>query len=312
MLLLDKSEGLTSFQALGACRRLFGTKKIGHAGTLDKFASGLLLVFVGEATRLVAWFVGLDKTYEALIRFGSQTATLDPEGEVVSTAELPGQQAVIDLLPDFTGPQLQIPPEYSAIHIDGKRAYQRVLAGEKLDLKARPVTIHRLVPGFWRDRDFSLTVDCSSGTYVRALARDLGLASGSVAHLAGLRRTRVGSLSVASALVLPDGMSGSPAGLPDSAWLDGRRLAEQVPGTGMFILDEANSADFRNGKPIRETWFTQVREAPPSAEPEGQEGGEGREWTVVSGDAFIGIVRHSGAGWRYRLVFPVGAGTSDS
>ncbi len=131
MLLLDKPIGITSFQALGAVKRHFNTKKVGHAGTLDKFASGLLLVFVGEATRLVPWFVGLDKTYVATIRFGQETDTLDPEGEVIREALVPDLTLVQAKLHEFIGAQIQIPPVYSAIHVDGKRAYERVLAGEK-------------------------------------------------------------------------------------------------------------------------------------------------------------------------------------
>lgn len=298
MLLFDKPVGITSFQALGACKRFFGTKKVGHAGTLDKFASGLLLVFVGEATRLVPWFVGLDKTYHATIRFGSETATLDPEGEVVREAAIPSEATIRSKLLPFVGPQLQVPPRYSAIHVEGKRAYERVLAGEEMELKPREVTISRLDMRGWQMPDLHVDLDCSSGTYVRSLARDLGLACGSAAHLVELRRNRVGEFEVANAV------AGSitrelPLAEPGPAsWLDGRRLGEAIPGIESLELDPGRLADFRNGKRLDVSWFTEAERGNHLS------GNQDGEWVVLCGDTFPGIVCREGGDWSYRLVFP--------
>lgn len=298
MLLLDKPVGLTSFQALGACKRLFGTKKVGHAGTLDKFASGLLLVFANEATRLVPWFVGLDKTYRAAVRFGAETATLDPEGAVVREAPVPDGAAVSRALPSFIGRQLQVPPRYSAIHVDGRRAYERTLAGEELELEPREVTIHTLEPHGYADGTLDLSVSCSSGTYVRSLARDVGMACGSAASLAALRRERVGGFSVTEAVLGPADRESPPPQLTASSWYAGRRLAEALAGPGLLLLRPACEADFHNGKPLREALFsTEIRQP--------QEGVS--DWAVVDeAGGFAGIVCRSAEGWSYRLVFPAG------
>jgi tRNA pseudouridine55 synthase len=294
MLLLDKPVGVTSFQALGACKRLFGTKKVGHAGTLDKFASGLLLVFVGEATRLVPWFVGLDKTYRAVVRFGAETVTLDPEGEVIRTARIPPAETIHTALPGFLGAQDQVPPRYSAIHVDGRRAYERTLAGEELDLKPRRVSIGRLEALAWDSPDLTMELDCSSGTYVRSLARDLAVACGSAAHLVGLRRSRVGEFSVENAL---PGVAGREEALVEPgapAWLVGRRLGECLPGIARLELAPGFLAAFRQGKQIRpDQWFP--------GQAVSQVGGDA---AVLCGDDFPGIVQRRGETWGYRLVFP--------
>jgi tRNA pseudouridine55 synthase len=297
MLLLDKPVGVTSFQALGACKRLFGTKKVGHAGTLDKFASGLLLVFVGEATRLVPWFVGLNKTYRAVVRFGAETTTLDPEGEVVRTAGLPVIDTIQSRLSSFLGTQDQVPPVYSAIHVAGRRAYERTLAGEALELKPRRVTIGRLDLLAWDSPDLVIELDCSSGTYVRSLARDLGVACDSAAHLVGLRRSRVGEFRVEDAL---PGAAGREVPLDepdDAAWLAGRRLGESLPGVGRLELAPECLAAFRQGKTIRpDLWFP-GQQLPP----------DGADAVVLCRGDFPGIVQRRGEAWAYRLVFPAQA-----
>ncbi len=222
ILLVDKAEGWTSHDVVAKARRALGTRKVGHAGTLDPMATGLLLLGSGPATRLLTHLVGLDKTYTATIRLGASTVTDDREGDVLDIAdvarirELEGNTAAIrDAVAGLTGPIEQAPSAVSAIKVDGKRAYDRVRAGEQVELKKRPVTIHsfeiedpRLVRAHGLDGgdlpieviDLDVTVSCSSGTYVRALARDLGEALGVGGHLTALRRTDVGPFSVADAV----------------------------------------------------------------------------------------------------------------
>lgn len=222
ILLVDKAEGWTSHDVVAKARRALGTRKVGHAGTLDPMATGLLLLGSGPATRLLTHLVGLDKTYTATIRLGASTVTDDREGAVLDIAdvarirELEGNTAAIrDAVAGLTGPIEQAPSAVSAIKVDGKRAYDRVRAGEQVELKKRPVTIHsfeiedpRLVRAHGLDGgdlpieviDLDVTVSCSSGTYVRALARDLGEALGVGGHLTALRRTDVGPFSVADAV----------------------------------------------------------------------------------------------------------------
>jgi len=210
VLLVDKSPDWTSHDVVGRARRLLGTKKVGHAGTLDPMATGLLVLGIGQGTRLLTYLVGLDKTYRATIRLGQATTTDDAEGEargeIVDASGLDAA-AIERALSALRGPIAQVPSSVSAIKVDGQRAYARVRAGEDVQLAARPVTIDRLdvtatrVDGPFCDLD--AVVDCSSGTYIRALARDLGAALGTGGHLTALRRTRVGPFEVADAVVLP-------------------------------------------------------------------------------------------------------------
>jgi tRNA pseudouridine55 synthase len=200
MLLLNKPPGITSFDALWTVKRALGTKKAGHTGTLDKFASGLLVVLAGRALKLSPWFTGCSKRYEAVIRFGAETDTLDPEGETVAEAPPPNRETLEAALPRFLGDILQAPPLYSALHINGERAHKLARAGKIVEMKKRPVTIHSLELISWDPPLAHVNIHCSSGTYIRSLARDLALASGSRAHLAALKRTAVAGFSLADAL----------------------------------------------------------------------------------------------------------------
>ncbi len=202
---VDKPSGITSHDVVSAMRRATGERRIGHAGTLDPMATGLLFLLVGRATRLERYLVGHDKRYEARIVFGSTTDTLDAEGAV--TQELPVPEAVFDpqaaraILRGFLGRHEQLPPAYSAIKKDGVPSYRLARAGGTPDLAPRTVEVSeallRATDPTGRTWDVTFTV--SSGTYVRALARDIGLAVGTVAHLGALRRTRVGSFDLSSA-----------------------------------------------------------------------------------------------------------------
>lgn len=196
-LLIDKMPGITSAKLVGETKRKLGLSKLGHAGTLDKFASGLVLLLAGPATKLFQIFVGLDKSYRAKISFGSETATLDPEGEVVSRRAPPDLATIEQVLPQLLQQQLQQPPLFSALHVNGKRAYQRALSGEQLQLPGRAVKLLKYQINGWESNELDLTINCSSGYYVRSLARDLGRMSDSCAHLSALKRCAIGEFSLA-------------------------------------------------------------------------------------------------------------------
>ena len=211
LLVVDKPAGWTSHDVVGRSRRLCATRRVGHAGTLDPMATGVLVLGVNRATKLLTFLVGADKAYTATIRLGVSTVTDDAEGEVTArhdTSQVTAA-AVRAAIADLTGSIQQVPSSVSAIKIDGKRSYARVRAGEDVELPARPVTVHRfevsdIRPGgaeaAWLDLD--VDVEVSSGTYVRALARDLGAQLGVGGHLTALRRTRVGGFDLASAATL--------------------------------------------------------------------------------------------------------------
>lgn len=295
MILLNKSAGLTSFQSLGVCKRSFGTKKVGHAGTLDKFAEGLLLVFINEATRLVPFFVGLDKTYEADILFGQETDTLDPAGVVVREAPIPSLAQIKAVLGEFKGSIQQIPPAYSAIHIDGKRAYERVLAGEILDLKSRQVEIYELEVLAWQAPLLSIRVSCSSGTYIRSLARDIACAAGSAGSLLKLKRTRVGSFCLDDAVV-------PPREAHDSQWCDDAlytdaRLARSLKQTSILTLHDQYRSSFQSGKPLSFSWFQEDLLTYNGSDTKLQ-------YCVICGSDFLGVINFFDQELSYRMVFP--------
>lgn len=271
ILLVDKPGGITSHDVVARARRALGTRKIGHAGTLDPMATGLLVLGVEGATRLLTFVVGLDKTYQATIRLGVATDTDDAEGEIVSTTDA-AALATADIsagIAALTGRISQVPSTYSAIKVDGRRAYDLARAGEAVQLKAREVAVSRFdvlaerrpsagsgtgeagsatgaagsgtgaagsVAGGVVDLD--VVVDCSSGTYIRSLARDLGAALGVGGHLSALRRTRIGPFDVARAAAV-DALAEAPLLSPADA-------AAAVLGRFDVTADEAR--DLRHGK----------------------------------------------------------------
>jgi tRNA pseudouridine55 synthase len=198
-LLLNKSAGVTSFQALAPVKSALRSTKVGHTGTLDKFAHGLLFILIGGTLKLTSYITGLDKKYDASIYFGGETTTLDPEGEVVASAPVPTLSELEAVLPGFTGKIMQKPPEYSAIHVGGKRAHELARAGERVDLPAREISIYSLELLDYSPPYAKIRVHCSSGTYVRSLARDIARAAASRAHLNGLVRTALGPFSLEEA-----------------------------------------------------------------------------------------------------------------
>jgi tRNA pseudouridine55 synthase len=210
LVVVDKPGGMTSHDVVARIRRLAHTRRVGHGGTLDPMATGVLVVGVERATRLLTYVIGTEKSYRATIRLGESTVTDDAEGEVVARASADGitEAAVRAAVPAFVGDVDQVPSSVSAIKVHGVRSYKRVRGGEEVDLPARRIRIERLdVTAVIRHDDVldvEVEVDCSSGTYVRAIARDLGAALGVGGHLTALRRTAVGGFTLAEAAELDD------------------------------------------------------------------------------------------------------------
>ena len=257
LVLIDKPSGWTSHDVVARLRKLAGTRRVGHAGTLDPMATGLLLIGINSATKLLTFLVGEDKTYEATIRLGAATITDDKESEFTTIAN-PDEVRALSLsglehaLTALRGPIEQVPSSVSAIKVDGERAYAKVRSGDEVKLKARPVTIHRFEvigePRLVSDSDntfydFEAIIDCSSGTYIRALARDLGAALGVGGHLTALRRTKIGSYSISQAQAL-DGLTGETLQV----------LPIEQAATQQFkvrALSDQDVIDLRHGKRLR-------------------------------------------------------------
>jgi tRNA pseudouridine55 synthase len=200
LLLVDKPAGVTSHDVVHGARRALRERRIGHLGTLDPFATGLLVLLVGRATRLAPYVDGEPKQYDALIRFGAETTTDDLTGEVTTTAPPPSEDAVRRGVERLTGELEQIPPAFSAKQVGGERAYDAARRGEPLELRAARVTVHGWTLHEIRPDALRATIVCGGGTYIRSLARDLGRLCGSAAHLGELRRTRSGPFDVADAV----------------------------------------------------------------------------------------------------------------
>ena len=196
VILKDKEEGKTSFSSLGDLKREYGTRTVGHAGTLDKFASGLMICLVGKATKLNSLFMGYGKEYVAKIKFGEETDTLDPEGKVIKRCPPPSEEALRAVLPSFLGEQKQRPPVYSAVHVDGKRAYKEARKGEVVEMPERLVTISSLELLSFSGDEAVIRASVSKGTYIRSLSRDIAERAGSCGHTSALRRLRIGPYTV--------------------------------------------------------------------------------------------------------------------
>jgi tRNA pseudouridine55 synthase len=204
LLLVDKPAGVTSHDAVTIARRVLGARRAGHGGTLDPFATGLLLILAGRGTRLVSWLPAEPKVYRAGIRFGSETDTDDAAGTVIREAPMPARDAVTRAILQLTGAIEQVPPAFSAKHVGGQRAYALARRGDVVALPAVNVIVHRWDVEEQEPGRLVALISCKGGTYVRALARDLGRLAGSAAHLATLRRTAVGPFRVEDAVTLPD------------------------------------------------------------------------------------------------------------
>ncbi len=265
LVLVDKPAGWTSHDVVGRIRKLAGTRKVGHAGTLDPMATGVLVVGINRATRLLTHIVGVDKTYTATVRLGQSTTTDDAEGEVVETrfANAVTPERLEEAVARLTGEIMQVPSTVSAIKVDGRRSYDRARAGEEVALEARPVTVERFQVQEIRRLDEGKTVDVdvevrvSSGTYVRALARDLGEILETGGHLTALRRTAVGPYSIDQTLTLDQlGEDFGYIGLAEAAaqLFPARKLTEQEAfnlGHGRRITASADAeVVLPGGEPI--------------------------------------------------------------
>lgn len=296
LLPVDKPVGPTSHDVVAAARRGLGTRRVGHTGTLDPFASGLLVLCVGRATRLAEYLSGMDKTYEAVARLGVTTDTLDREGEVVlereGWAELDEPQ-VVEALARLSGEIEQVPPQFSAKKVDGEAMHRRARRGEHVALPPVEVTIHEIALTEMRLPDVRFTVRCSSGTYVRALARDLGEDLGVGAHLTALRRTAVGGFSANDAVTVDE--------LEDSEAVARATIAPTgaLGHMGSMEVDEGVAARLRNGQRVR------VDEA---TDPEGEVDDESRvtpTLVAVSHDHdLLAIAELDDGLLRPRKVFP--------
>lgn len=243
LVLIDKEPGWTSHDVVAKSRGVLGTRKVGHAGTLDPPATGLLLVGVGTMTRLLRFLTALPKTYVGEIVLGSETDTLDDTGEVTATHDM-ARVTLADVraaAADLTGDILQVPPMVSAVKVDGKRLHELAREGKEVEREARPVTIHSFTVGEPVDDGvFPVEVTCSSGTYIRTLAADLGTALGGGAHLRNLRRTRAGSHDVADAHRIDDVVA------PDHVLSP----AEALRDLPTVVVDQATAVDVGHGKPL--------------------------------------------------------------
>ena len=258
LLLVDKSPDWTSHDVVAKVRRLANTRRVGHAGTLDPMATGLLVIGVNSATKLLTFLVGADKTYEATIRLGASTITDDAESDALAQADESAVAAVTDAqisvaIEHLTGEIRQVPSSVSAIKVDGVRSYTRARAGDQVKLAARPITV-RAVEILGEPRritveghayiDLDARIECSSGTYIRALARDLGEALGVGGHLIALRRTKVGHYSIDSALTLEQ--LGDVDTLPILNSADAARAQFTC-----IELSESDVTDLRHGKRLK-------------------------------------------------------------
>ena len=213
LLLVDKPAGMTSHDVVQLVRRAYGERSIGHLGTLDPFATGLLLLLIGHSTRLATFMVTEPKVYEATIRFGAETDTDDCTGSVIREADPPSSEAIASAIPAFTGNISQVPPAYSAKSVDGTRAYDAARQGTPIELAPVDVRVDEWTVLASRPSEIDARIACGTGTYIRALARDLGRATDSAAHLTSLRRTRSGPFDIADAITLDDIKRSAPSPL---------------------------------------------------------------------------------------------------
>ncbi|MGY1636338.1 tRNA pseudouridine(55) synthase TruB [Geodermatophilus sp. SYSU D00742] len=292
LLLVDKPGGMTSHDVVARARRVLSVRRVGHAGTLDPMATGLLVLGVGSATRLLGYVGGHDKTYEATIRLGQSTVTDDREGEVLATTSAAhlDDTAVASALAAQTGALLQVPSSVSAVKVAGRRSYERVRAGEEVVLEPRAVTVHRIdVHRTTRPTpelvDVDVTVSCTAGTYIRAIARDAGAALGVGGHLTALRRTASGPFAVTDAAAVEDAGAALAAG----------------GGAGVLGLTDAARAVF----PERVLTDDEAR-----ALGHGQRvpatGAPGLHAAVDGGGRLVALVEDAGATARVVVGFPPG------
>jgi tRNA pseudouridine55 synthase len=247
ILLIDKPADVTSFEVVRRARRVLKIRKIGHLGTLDPFATGLLPLCLLEATKLVPYLMPEPKRYRARVKLGVTTDTQDCTGTIVATSEaMPTPEEIIQMATRFVGEVTQVPPQYSAVHYQGERAYRLARRGEVAELAPRKVTIYDLTVDEVIIPEFTMTVRCSQGTYIRTLAQDLGETLGCGAHLAALRRLAVGPFKVDDALTLATLADLSPEEVMSGIV----PLTSCLPGMRPIEVDAAAARQLRQGRPL--------------------------------------------------------------
>lgn len=281
--LLYKPSGITSFAALQTLKRRLATGKVGHTGTLDRFAEGLLVVLCGALTRFAPMVSEGEKEYEAVIRFGKETETLDPEGAVIGEGPIPSAEKIRAALPAFIGTITQVPPAYSAVHIDGMRAHAVARRGEQPRLAPRETTIREILVRSYEPPDLFVTVTCSKGTYIRSLARDLGLACGTRAYVERLKRTRVGSF-VAERAVTPDRFD------PRQDLLTASELVDSLTAMAKAVVNADSEFLVRTGGVLDDACLAAAPER------------NGPVALFDSRGAFLALVEKQGSRYRYEFV----------
>lgn len=292
LLLLNKDTGSTSFENVQKIRKIFQLKKAGHSGTLDKFANGLLLIALSSQTKLLKHLVGLDKTYTATIRFGEQRTTDDPYGEIIASSNLEFDIKKIERnLKKYSGVIEQTPPQYSAVHVDGKRAYQLARnSNENIDIKARTITISNIQIIKWDNPELTLKIDCSSGTYIRSIARDIGLETGYHAYLKELTRNRIGSFSLDDSYTIEELKN-------ISNYEDVLLQPNEYLPYKSFELNEIYLKNFINGQPIQSEWFKNI---------DNLDLFKNENFiTIKTNNKFTGIIKYSDNKWKYDIVTPL-------
>jgi tRNA pseudouridine55 synthase len=285
IILLDKPAGQTSFQSLGSLKKSLGISRVGHAGTLDKFAEGLLIVLAGRMTRLCPFATSLDKEYQAVVTFGRGTDTLDPEGAVTAEGPVPSRESIEAVLPEFLGIISQVPPVYSAVHVNGRRASDAARLGETVALRPREVRIDALELVAQTFADVSFRISCSKGTYVRSLARDIAARLGTCAHVSKLRRTRIGGFIVEDA-VTPDSFEASRDVLPPEIFF------KAVPALGVRAVKREWELPVSRGIRLDPVLFETPAE------------GEGIFGAFSHDQRLLAVIERTPLGMKYLATFP--------
>ncbi|MGN0739917.1 MAG: tRNA pseudouridine(55) synthase TruB [Treponema sp.] len=358
IVLINKQSGLTSFSSLYAVKKALGTSRVGHTGTLDSFAQGLLVVCAGNLTRLASHIVAFDKTYEAVIEFGKETDTLDPEGKVIATADFPSLKNLADALHKFRGNIEQVPPSYSALRVNGKRASALMRSGETVELKKRPVSVYssqilevKFDDGTALSFDGEKNDDCkkidenqnrkvhfarikfevSKGTYIRSLARDIGISCSSRAYLIGLLRTKIGCFELKDAAsfeektvftiesVISKFNSSAQKENPETMDIMIEKIKQKIqPMTpavaetcGLFpvCITQENEKNFLNGRPLKKSMFKNVSDNAIRAEFAGENPDvifdENQKYSVFSESGiFYGVISFEKKRICYEYVIP--------
>jgi len=309
-LVMDKPAGITSHDVVAAVRAVTGVKKVGHTGTLDPFATGVLPLALGRCTRLIQYLDESIKVYEATVRLGEATDTGDPTGEVVRTAELPtaDEAQVLEVLEGFLGEQDQTPPAYSAVKVKGKPMYHYARKGQKVEAKPRRITIHALDLHHYDRQTMRLQITCSRGTYARVLADDIAVALGSAGHLEALSRPRSGPFFLDDALSM-DELAEIVSAQPDVPWQDvllARKKGDRVPwkpraevqaAVGERLLSPLRCLSELPLADVSDDMARRVRSGgmlPPP--PRGV--ASGQRYLVVHGDELVAVAEHGPRGGK--------------